>query len=53
MFKTKIMQNVSVILGKVGCGSSKEINALVTKGVPGWCLERSGILGFLQFEVAA
>jgi hypothetical protein len=34
MFKTKIMQNVSVILGTVGCGSSKEMKELVTKGVP-------------------
>jgi hypothetical protein len=34
MFKTKMMQNVSDILGTVGCGSSKEMNALVTKGVP-------------------
>jgi hypothetical protein len=34
MFKTKMMQNVSDILGMVGCGSSKEMKELVTKRVP-------------------
>src|SRR5262252_4036992 len=35
MFKTKMMQNVSDILGMTGCGSSKEMKELVTKRVPG------------------
>jgi hypothetical protein len=35
MFKTKMMQNVSDILGMMGCGSSKEMKELVTKRVPG------------------